>query len=83
MKKLEEIKFVAENGGRFIVYMDGVEMSQHNEIYKAQEKVVNLQILNPDSSIHIQQFLKINAMAKFTDDSNDTLSEASVYFSAL
>lgn len=83
MKKLEEIKFVAENGGRFIVYMDGVEMSQHNEIYKAQEKVVNLQILNPDSSIRIQQILKINAMAKFTDDSNDTLSEASVYFSAL
>jgi hypothetical protein len=60
MRTFENIEFVASGGGRYIVFVDDIEISQHNAFHKAQERATNEQLKNPDSRVWFEQSLRVD-----------------------
>ena len=65
MKRLQDIQFIAEGGGRYNVYLDGELISWHNTFHKAQERATQLIIDNPESVVWFEQSLRVNVKADF------------------
>ncbi len=65
MKRLKNIEFIAEGGGRYNVYLDGELISWHNTFHKAQERATQLIIDNPESEVYFEQSLRVNVKADF------------------
>lgn len=68
MKKLKEIQFKAVGGGVFEVYRNDVKLDgSHNREYKAQERITNLQLNEPDEFFHYEQSLKVECFPTFEE----------------
>lgn len=65
MKRLTNVVFTAQGAGYFRVIRDGIQVSQHTAIHKAQERAINEQIAHPDSVIHFEQTLTVTLTPKF------------------
>ena len=67
MKTFKNIEFVASGGGRYLVFVDGVQVSQHNTFHKAQERATVEQLRNPDSEVYFEQNLRVDVSLTLED----------------
>lgn len=68
MKKLTSVQFEADGGGVFHVFRNGEKLDGYsNREYKAQQRVINLKIAEPDAEFYYKQTLKVDCVAEFEE----------------
>lgn len=67
MKQFKNIEFVASGGGRYFVFVDDIQVSQHNTFHKAQERATVEQLQNPDAKVWYEQNLRVDVNLTLED----------------
>ena len=63
----KSLEFTASGGGRYLVFVDGDQVSQHNTFHKAQERATAEKLFNPASEVWFEQNLRVDLTLTLKD----------------